>query len=232
MSYWAYLSTVDIVKRTISAILNLVYPKNCFSCGKNGAYFCRSCLKNLELVLPPRQSLQGLCSGGLDGLIAIGSSKNKSLFKAIKFLKYNGIKEVAFDLSGILAERIKSEIPDWKSGIIFSPIPLHPARERSRGFNQAELLAEATAEKLGVALKTGLLKKIKDTPPQARTSSRKQRFENIRGSFEVAPDPVLKEARIVLIDDVLTTGATMSEAASALKKAGAKIVIGAVAARG
>lgn len=217
---------MDIVKKTISAILNLVYPKKCFSCGKNGAYFCRSCLENLE---PSRQSLW---RGSIDGLISVGSSKNEPLFKAIKFLKYNGVKEIAFDLGWILAERIKSRIPDWESGIILAPIPLYPARERGRGFNQAELLAKAAAENLGAELGAGLLKKIKDTPPQARTSSKKERFENIKGSFEAEPNPVLKESRIVLIDDILTTGATMSEAAKALKKAGAKVVVGLVVAKG
>lgn len=217
---------MDIVKSAISAILSLIYPKNCFSCGKNGAYFCRFCLEKLEE--PPRQRFW---RGDLDGLIAVGSSKNEPLFKAIKFLKYNGVKEIALDLGWILAERIKGRIPDWTSRIILAPVPLYSEREQSRGFNQAELLARAAAEKLGAALKTDLLKKIKDTPPQAKTSSGKERFENIKGSFEAAPDPVLKESVIILIDDILTTGATMSEAAKALKKAGAKIVIGAVIAR-
>lgn len=217
---------MDIVKRTISAILTLIYPKNCFSCGKNETYFCHFCLENLE---SPRQN--PWCAD-LDGLIVVGSSENEPLFRAIKILKYGGVKEIAFNLGWILAERIRVNIPDWKSGIILTPMPLYPARERSRGFNQAELLAKAVAEKLGIALKTDLLKKIKDTPPQARAISRKERFENIKGSFEAISVPALKESRIILIDDVLTTGATMSEAAKALRKAGAKIVIGAVMARG
>lgn len=217
---------MDIVKRTISAILNLIYPKNCFSCGKNGTYFCHFCLENLEF---PRQNPW---RADLDSLIVVGNSENKPLFKAIKFLKYNGVKEIALNLGWILAERIKSEIPDWKSGIILAPIPLYSARERARGFNQAELLAKAVAEKLGAEMRTDFLKKIKDTPPQARASSKKERFENIKGSFEAIFVPALKESRIILIDDVLTTGATMGEAAKALRKAGAKVIIGAVVARG
>ena len=211
----------------INTILSLIFPSSCLACGRGGEYFCENCLKDLPLAENPEE----------DFIYSVFNYRDKAVKRAVWLLKYNGKYSIATILARAMSDKIAEELSELEAFENFTepvviPIPLSKKRLKERGFNQAELLAKATAEKLGVALKTGLLKKIKDTPPQARTSSRKQRFENIRGSFEVAPDPVLKEARIVLIDDVLTTGATMSEAASALKKAGAKIVIGAVAARG
>lgn len=213
--------SVDIVK----FILNLIYPKKCFSCGKSKVYFCNFCLKNLKE--PPYFYLNGL-----DNLIIGGSTKNQALFKAIKFLKYYGVKEISPDLGWLLSQRIKEKIPDYRFNTILVPIPLFFKRERPRGFNQAELLARVVSENLNVPLRNNLLERTKDTSPQAKTKSRRERFDNIKNSFKAIPSQDLENSRVILVDDIMTTGATLSEAARILKKAGAKIVIGLVVAKG
>ncbi len=110
-----------------------------------------------------------------------------------------------------------------------APIPLHPHRLRRRGFNPALLLARALARRSGCALETGLLERVRDTPSQTGLD-RRARQRNVRGAFRVArPDRVPE--RLWLVDDVVTTGSTLSEAARALRRCGARRVVGICAAR-
>lgn len=219
-----FASLVKFIRAGAKAVLDLIYPKKCFSCGKDRVYFCDDCLKNLEE--PPSLYIEWL-----DGLVVGGSVKNKALFKAIKFLKYRGGAEIASDLGRLLAQRAKEKIPFFGPNTILMPIPLFYKRERERGFNQAELLARAISGALKIPFKKDILERIKDTPAQAKTSSRKERFENIKNAFELKRDLSLWRPEVILVDDVLTTGATMSEAAKTLRKAGAKKIIGLVVAR-
>jgi predicted amidophosphoribosyltransferase len=108
------------------------------------------------------------------------------------------------------------------------PIPIHKSKERERGFNQSYLLAR----ELGLPLVDRALVRTRATPPQARSDSRKARFESIRDAFEVQRPQYIEDKAILLIDDVATTGATLSEAARALKNAGAGRIAAAVLAHG
>jgi len=99
------------------------------------------------------------------------------------------------------------------------PIPLHAIRERLRGFNQAAILADIIGKRIGVPAVTDKLVKIRRTRDQARLNP-EQRRENIKGTFEVYGD-VLLDKRIIIVDDVVTTGATVNEAAVTLRAAGA-----------
>lgn len=111
------------------------------------------------------------------------------------------------------------------------PVPLHRRRQRERGFNVAEYLAVALAEKLGVAYHTTWLRRVRHDPPQTDLSP-SQRRANVRGAFAGCPDHRLRGKSIVLVDDVLTTGSTAHEAARPLRDAGAASIIVAVVAHG
>ena len=110
------------------------------------------------------------------------------------------------------------------------PVPLHPARKRERGFNQAELLALALHRHSGVPVENAL-QRTRYTTTQTQFD-RSERMENLKGAFRLRRGSNVQDLRMLLVDDVLTTGSTLSECASVLKKAGALSVHAATAARG
>lgn len=122
-------------------------------------------------------------------------------------------------------------IPDIiATGPIVVPIPLHPAKERKRGFNQSALIARSFAQKMNLPYDELLVKVINDEP-QAQTKTHTIRLERMRGVFAVPYPMQVRHKNIILIDDVSTSGATLSEAARTLKKAGAKRILALVIAK-
>ena len=109
---------------------------------------------------------------------------------------------------------------------LLMPVPLHPARKRERGFNQSEILAEMVSERINVPLAKGILRRIKNTKDQTNLSA-EQRRENVAGAFSVSHPERISGKRIILVDDVITTGATLKECAKVLKEAGAKRIVAA-----
>ncbi|GAB6066739.1 ComF family protein [Methylothermus subterraneus] len=133
---------------------------------------------------------------------------------AIYALKFHKRLELARALGEILARRLRLDSPID----CLVPIPLHPARYRARGFNQALEIARPLSKRFKLPLRPQLCRRLRDTPPQ-RTLSAEARRQNLQGAFEATAD--LSGRRIALIDDVLTTGATAHAVAYALKQAGA-----------
>ena len=114
--------------------------------------------------------------------------------------------------------------------MIVSPIPLHPGRERERGFNQSDLLAEIFSKHFGLA-KINLLERKINNQPQAKSKNYQERQENMKNCFSLVRGGSVKNKNIILVDDVFTSGATLREAARTLKKAGAGKIIGLVVAK-
>ena len=137
-----------------------------------------------------------------------------TLKKAINLLKYHNITRLSKPLSKLL---LRMEIP-WADVVI--PVPLYIDRLRNREFNQSALLAKYTAKSTGTSLLVDCLVKMKDTMPQVGLSSRERR-RNIRNAFGVEKKELINGKNILLIDDVITTGATIRECSRVLKKAGA-----------
>lgn len=141
--------------------------------------------------------------------------------------KYRGQLNLAYPLGKALARSLLVfQVNEFPNLVV--PVPLHPAREKERGFNQSLLMARHVARALRVPLKK-VLSRSRNTVTQTHLS-RKERQENVRGAFEIKKEFRLKGARVLLIDDIFTTGATMREAAKVLRRAGAAEVRGAVAA--
>ena len=111
------------------------------------------------------------------------------------------------------------------------PIPLHKNRERRRGFNQAELIGKIVADQLNLPLEKNFLVRIKETKPQVDIKDWGQRKNNLNGAFQIRRPESVKNKNIILTDDVYTSGATINEAAAALKSAGAKKIIAIVIAK-
>lgn len=146
----------------------------------------------------------------------------------ISQLKYGSRLALAGWMADVLAEAVSRRGPvevDW-----LLPVPLSRERLGERGFNQAALIAAAVARRLAIPLRRDELLRVRDTAPQA-SLDHDERWRNVRGAFDVAPDARLSGQRVALIDDVMTTGATLDAAARALKQAGAARVEAWVVAR-
>lgn len=220
--------TAPRVHPASEALLNLLYPPHCVVCERPGAWLCSDCLA-LRTPLPaplcphcgrpmPTARLCRRCRAGRSQLVAVRSvgAYTTPLREAIHALKYGGMRVLAQPLAALLAEY-------WQSATIavdvIVPVPLHPRRQRYRGYNQAELLACAMAERVGLPVERHGIVRHRDTRSQVGLSVA-ERHANMQGAFECA-GAALNGARVLLIDDVLTTGATLEAAAEAAKAGGA-----------
>jgi ComF family protein len=229
-------------------LIDLLFPRKCLNCGREGSYFCSQCLNFLSLdnqrICPvcEKPSIGGhthaRCSKkeSLDGLTSIFAYKG-IIKKAITKLKYKFIFDIAGDLMEVFLSSCGEDLVFstycQKEKPILVPIPLHPQRLRWRGFNQSELLGKIIAKNLGLQLIPDLLIRTKNTKPQMELSE-KQRQENILGAFSLKlqlPNNLITNNSILLFDDVWTSGATIKEAGKILKKNGAKKVWGLTIAR-
>ncbi len=143
------------------------------------------------------------------------------LVKALKF-------QESLVLVNLLADELAQRIDARPDGIV--AMPLHPQRLRTRGFNQSQLLAARIAKRIGVPLLSDACQRVRDTPPQSLLPW-KERDKNIRGAFEVTLPATVCGKHIAIVDDVMTSGASIGELARALKKAGAREVSAWVVAR-
>jgi len=160
----------------------------------------------------------------LDGLFSVGNYKDKTLVKIIETLKYKFVFELKSGL-GVLIKDYLMERGNYFGDCVLVPVPLHRRRYQWRGFNQAEIIADL----LGGEVNNKVLKRIKNNKQQAKLSAQ-DRKKGIKDIFRVDTNCQLK--RVILVDDVYTTGATMQECAKMLKESGVKEVLGFVVARG
>jgi ComF family protein len=137
--------------------------------------------------------------------------------EALLDLKFGGERTCVPYFADALAQYVREET---RSFDCLCAVPLHPARQKSRGFNQSDLLADALAARLSLPVQSDLLARLRDTPSQ-RTLDHAGRQENVQGAFAVPPGAVVQGLRILLVDDITTTGATLREASGMLRQAGA-----------
>lgn len=218
-------------------LIDFVFPKFCVVCGVEGAFLCRKCKKRLPLALQvcpmcTRPSIYGLTheycrkQDGMEGLIAIFDYKSEGVKKAVEAIKFGFNQElVAILMSGW--EKPKN----WEGKVGLVPVPLHRYRENWRGFNQAQLIANIIGGKKTAVIMA--LKRIRATVQQAVITDKRERWKNIKGCFRIEEGAAgqLAGKRVVLIDDVFTSGATMRECTKELHRAGVREVWGFVLAR-
>lgn len=164
----------------------------------------------------------------LDGLISF-FHYNQIAKKAIKEIKYRFVSDI---VSSFVSLGDKGQLHRLKPDVVLVPVPLHPARFRFRGFNQANLITDILGKRNNFPVINDLLIRTKETIPQVAMINRMKRLNNMNGVFDLNPNykhhiPL----SIVLIDDVFTTGATLSSACRTLKKEGAVCVWGLTLAR-
>ena len=200
-------------------LLDFLFPKKCVGCGRLGDYVCKDCQVGIwePEPAPVPQNLDGLiCLWAYDGLMQ----------KIIKKAKYSGLYNLLqFTISKSQIPN-KSQFPNLQAII---PVPLYRDRLRERGFNQAEIIAKEISKIYKIPV-VNLLVRTKDTGHQT-LRNREERLKAIDGAFEVSTKIQDLPSKILLVDDVMTTGATLSECARTLKKAGVNKVYGLVLAR-
>ena len=212
----------------ISSFMDLLFPPKCVFCGKvlgsGDDKWCSKCTESLPFTLN-----NGTQEGEYYDFCVAPLYYKGVVRKSILRFKFKGASEYADVYGRILADCIR-ENPDIGFDLI-SWVPLSNKRERSRGYDQAMLLALATALELNdVAVET--LKKPHDVRAQSELSDKEERNANISGAYEATDPELINGKRVLLIDDIVTTGSTLSECAKILLSAGAKRVMCAALARG
>jgi ComF family protein len=225
-------------------VIDWLYPRKCVGCGRLGRYFCERCLEEL------RWQLKGICPEcgkesfggevhlgcrnkyGLDGLVSLLSYQG--LVRAgVYSLKYKLVRDLEPELREIIMAGIGRIVTDRQGKRLrrflgqrpgVAAVPLHWRRSNWRGFNQAELVARIVADSLGLEMLMGVMERKRQTKVQARLGQSKRR-ENVRQAFRIK-EGVRLRLRMLVVDDVWTTGETMKAVGRELKKAGVKEVWG------
>ncbi len=219
--------------------LDLLFPRWCIGCGREGDFLCQSCRQLLPRIMPPlcprcgRPQPSGiLCSSCVGWQAEIDGIRSPFRFdgvirQSIHQLKYRNLRALAQPLVKLLQDYlVANPVP----GEVLVPVPLHQKRLKERGYNQSRLLARELGKLINLPVVDDCLARQRHDPPQARTSHIEDRWFNVAGAF-ICRDQKLRDKRVLLIDDVCTSGATLDACAVALKEAGATMVWGLVLAR-
>ncbi|MBI4837753.1 MAG: ComF family protein [Nitrospirae bacterium] len=220
----------------LNKLLNVLFPESCPVCRKPSTFHKTApiCAECWDGISPYNGAICRICGKSLvsDASIECGGCITKkpvfkqarsfglydgTLKEAINLLKYHKIKRLSKPLSAIIST---AEITGTDAVL---PVPLYKKRLRHREFNQSALLAKYLAGNMGVPLAMGCLVKVRDTMPQVGLSAQ-EREKNIKNAFEVRDKGFIQGKTLMLVDDVITTGATVRECSRQLKKAGAKYI--------
>lgn len=218
-------------------VLDVLFPTQCARCGDEGVLLCDACQALLRFIPPSCfvcKKLVPPAGSAPAGRTCAPCHKKSDLFTflspflydnppiraLIHDLKYRRIRASAPILAGLLVRSIHYFGTALPRHALIVPIPLSPARERVRGFNQSLLIAEDMGNALDIPVRSDILKKIKTTKPQMELR-REERVKNLACAFAVSDSNAVRNRTIILLDDVKTTGTTLESAAKTLKAAGA-----------
>lgn len=224
--------------------LDILFPPVCLACedflmNEAGTTrgLCRICMAGIK----SRDTLLCACCGArlpenvktchpkAAFILGAAADYENPVVRALIFrLKYERLRAASAPLQDLLGRYLSDLDFDWTNFMVI-PVPLHPRRKRERGFNQAELLSQHVAELLRLPHETHALKRVRYEEPQAKIRTRAERELNMTGAFEA--DISIAKKNILLVDDVMTTGATLRAATEALKNAGARKIIALVVAK-
>ncbi len=226
-------------------ILDCLFPQICASClmdldkSEKQNNICKKCASRIEIF---DSFLCGVCRSRLpdnkktchkDAKYILGSASNfdnQIVQKIIKNLKYEKRSENSKALAYLLQSFIIRSNFNFQDFILI-PIPIHKNKEKLRGFNQTELIADELSKLIGVKVLKNILFKVRDTDSQTKMEDYKSREINIENSFSIKSNDLIKDKNIIILDDVTTSGATLKETSRVLKKSGVKKIIALVVAK-
>lgn len=228
----------NVVQRVTKTVLDVVFPPVCLGCGVEGEYICAACsfdMPRLEGPLCPScgtpmplNVLCGRCKVRLPSAEGIRSvfAMEGAVRDAVHGLKYGQLRVLAGPLGREMAAELEAMpfAPD-----VVAPVPLHRRRLRERGYNQSALLAQRIGVEAGIRFEADLLARHRDTPQQTQMTNREQRLANVALAFSSGTDA--SGLRVLVVDDVFTTGATLQSCARVLRANGAAEVWGLTLAR-
>ena len=218
--------------------ISLLFPRLCFGCGnhlmRNETLICTECfvmIPRTNYHLKPDNLVEQLFWGRcmIEKAAAFSYyTRDSRIRRLIHQLKYKGVKEIGPELGRIYASTLKSSgfLDDID---IIIPVPLHPSKKRQRGFNQSDLISQGISDVSGIRVDTKLL--VRKTVTKTQThKSRFDRWTNVQDIFRVTDEKRLKDLHILLVDDVITTGATIEACANEILKAeNTKVTVAALA---
>lgn len=242
------MMSVKLIHTALRHVLTMLFPERCFGCGARDALFCNRCARSLLAYQPACVFCRRNAGGAFcapcrrrvklhdlpcNEIIVAQSYRTPSIQKAIRALKYRSATVLQETLAELLWKKGAPMLTDCvSSSTVVIPIPMSAKRLRQRGFNQSALLASAVAQHAAIPFNEHTLVKIRHTRPQSETPHRSERLKNVRGVFTVHQTEAVRGKTVILVDDVITTGATIIDASRALKSAGALRVIALVLAQG
>ncbi|MDO8513613.1 MAG: ComF family protein [bacterium] len=218
-------------KKTVGEwLLDLIFPRFCIGCHKEGSFLCWNCQSKIIKIKYPtcikcqKLAEEGICPRCKSALpltktIIVGYHRDPILKELIHNLKYEGLKEIAGILGDLLIERLKQT--DFPKNCTIVPVPLHKSRLSTRGFNQSTLIAKQIADQFSLNYCENLLERIKNTKPQISLTYQ-DRKSNLTSAFRIRPKTKIPNGTIILVDDVVTTGATIGECAKVLRQGGVR----------
>ena len=214
--------------RVLYAWLGFLYPPHCVLCKtalSQNPGLCSGCAEMVGCATPEKSV--GLTLNGVD--IFVLKEFNDPIRELVHMLKYQG-KTLPGRLLGRALGQSLAKSLDAQADWVVVPVPLHSARKRERGYNQSAVIARALGGELGLETREKVIKRVRHTPSQTKLD-RQARAQNVDTAFRVRQGQFVKGRRIVLVDDVVTTGATVCACAKVLMLEGAKQVVVAAVAR-
>ncbi|MCC7369594.1 MAG: ComF family protein [Chloroflexi bacterium] len=229
----------DLTPGLLHRLLAALFPPRCAGCGLRGVDLCGDCRARISWLGPEvcpwcavPTRLGRICRDcarqrpHFDGVCA-ASAFEGAVRTAVHDLKYRRVRSRA----ALLADLMLTVLEDRPLAVdVLVPVPLASDRRRTRGFNQSELIADVLGQKLGVPVAAGALERVRETPRQVGRSA-VEREANVAGAFACRSTELVLRRRVGIVDDVMTTGATLAACTEALRMAGARQVYGMVVAR-
>lgn len=209
-------NNMQILTKIKTELCDYIFPIFCAGCQKEGDWICVACAnlltkkERIEFYNEKNTNLKIIFS-------ALSYDENSVYGKALKIFKYEFVKEIYSCFEKIIEEYFFERKKYFSNVDLIIPIPLHPRRYAERGFNQAEVIAKTIARVLGKKVCLDLLYRVKYTKNQAKLS-KIEREKNIKNAFEIDKKSFKNCEKILLVDDVFTTGGTLSECARTLLK--------------